>query len=71
MNKGIIIGIIIIAIIILAVSSLSLESTPSTEITQEVEPKDIAEEEPVEEDTENKGRELTVELTESVGLTAP
>ena len=73
MNKGIIIGIIIVVIIaaiIGAASSLNLETDDNLPIDNIEENESI----PVEEngsEPENSGRDLSVELSEKVGLSSP
>lgn len=81
MNKGIVVGIpiIIIAIIALVASSSNFES--SDEITKKVEQRDIVVENPieveetmekiVEEEVEQKGRELSIEFSETIGIKTP
>lgn len=68
MNKGIVIGIIvviIIAAVIGAVSSLNLETYESSSI------ENIVEDESTQIKEENVGRNLSVELTEDMGLSSP
>ena len=61
MNKGVVIGVAIVIIIvgIIGVTSLNFEASNNSVV------EDIAEE------SEEEGRDLSVELTESVGLKSP
>ncbi len=73
MNKGIVIGIIVVIVItaiIGAASSLNLETDDNLPIDNIEENESI----PVEEngsEPENSGRDLSVELSEKVGLSSP
>lgn len=79
MNKGIIIGVVvvvIIAAIIGSASSLNLEKNDDISIDNIVQEKStIIEESTITEEIvsepENKGRDLSVELTETVVLRSP
>jgi len=73
MKKGIVIGIIvviIIAAIIVVSSSLNLESYDDSSIDNAVEDESIPIEEIVSE-SETTGRNLSVDLTENMGLSSP
>ena len=72
MNKGMVIGVTLAIIIVGVVGVISLNFEASDNFVVE----DIVEKEsvPVEEiisEPEKKGRELSVELTESVGIKSP
>ncbi len=79
MNKGIIIGVVvvvIIAAIIGSASSLNLEKNDDISIDNIVQEKStIIEESTITEEIvsepENKGRDLSVELTETMALRSP
>lgn len=73
MNKGIVIGIIIVIIIstiIGAASSLNLETNENSSIDNIVEDESIPAEETIPE-SENTGRDISVELSENMGLKSP
>jgi len=71
MNKGVIIGVIsaIIIIGIIGVTSLNFEASDNSVVEDIVGIESIPTEEIISE--EEKGRELSVDLTESVGLQSP
>jgi hypothetical protein len=72
-NKGIVIGIIIVIIIstiIGAASSLNLETNENSSIDNIVEDESITAEETIPE-SENTGRDISVELSENMGLKSP
>ena len=73
MNKGIVIGIIIviiIAAIIGAASSLNSETSDDSSIDNILEEESIPAEE-ISPEPENTGRDLSVELSENVGIASP
>jgi CHASE3 domain sensor protein len=72
-NKGIILGIIIVIIIVAiigAASSLNLETNENSSIDNIVEDESITAEETIPE-SENTGRDISVELSENMGLKSP
>ena len=70
MNKGVIIGVISAIIIgIIGVTSLNFEASDNSVVEDIVGIESIPTEEIISE--EEKGRELSVDLTESVGLQSP
>jgi len=71
MNKGVIIGVIsaIIIIGIIGVTSLNFEVSDNSVVEDIVGIESIPTEEII--SKEEKGRELSVDLTESVGLQSP
>lgn len=83
MNKGVVIGVILVIIIvgIIGVTSLNFEASDNSVVEDIVETESISIEEivetesiPIEEiisEPEKEGRDLSVELTESVGLKSP
>ena len=72
MNKGVVIGIILAIIVvgIIGATSLNFEASNNSVVEDVVENESISVEETVSE-PEKVGRELSVELTESVGLKGP
>ena len=72
MNKGIIIGIIFAIFIVafIAVNSLNFETYDDSFVEDIVEDESTPVEEIISE-SENTGRDLTVELSESVGISSP
>jgi len=71
MNKIVAIGVIsaIIIVVIIGVTSLNFEASDNSVVEGIVENESIPTEEVISE--EEKGKELSVELTESVGLKSP
>lgn len=72
MNKGVVIGVTLVIIIvgIIGVTSLNFEASDNSVVEDIVENESIPIEEIISE-PEKEGRDLSVELTESVGLKSP